>query len=326
MSSSGDGGGPRQPRRNMQGLLHFCTEVTAREDTTGPTQLPEMDDERRAFLEEALASMTMSVAKELAEQVKKLYYEAVTMPGEDVTEQEQAIEMIEEYVDDINYAMDFCKMGGFPALLRCLNSPHSTLRAGAAGLIGDICQNNPYCQDNMLGLKVVPLLLHMMDTDSDNLARIKALYALSCLVRDCQKGEESFLEADGFSYLMRSMQSGVEKLVVKSTFLLNNLVRDKDAHMDTVISMGYIEQLIVTLGKESTDNISREHCTAALYGLASSYPQALKESLRPELHLPQLLRSRLSVVKGKEEFQDEESHIQNMLNLIEQDDDDNENR
>lgn len=72
---------------------------------------------------------------------------------------------------------------------------------------------------------------------------------------------------------------------------------------DTVLSMGYVEQLAIILGNEDTDNISREHCTAAVYGLASSYPQALQDALRPELGLPQLLRSRLSTISGKEEFQ-----------------------
>lgn len=44
-----DNGGNQDPRRlrNMQGLLNFCTEITAREDTTGPTQLSGMDPEVR---------------------------------------------------------------------------------------------------------------------------------------------------------------------------------------------------------------------------------------------------------------------------------------
>lgn len=78
------------------------------------------------------------------------------------------------------FISDFYKMGGFPALLRCLDSPHACLRVGAAGLIGDICQNNLVCQESMLSLNVIPPLLEMMDTDTDKQARIKALYAISC--------------------------------------------------------------------------------------------------------------------------------------------------
>ena len=35
---------PRQPR-NLQGLLNFCTEITAREDNTRPTDFAQLDPE-----------------------------------------------------------------------------------------------------------------------------------------------------------------------------------------------------------------------------------------------------------------------------------------
>lgn len=50
-------------------------------------------------------SLTVNVAKQLAESVKSLCSEAVTMAGEDVTEQEEAMAVIEEHVDDMNYAI-----------------------------------------------------------------------------------------------------------------------------------------------------------------------------------------------------------------------------
>lgn len=61
--------------------------------------------QRRRFLEEALNSLTVNVAKKMAESVKTLCSEAVTMNGEDVTEQEEAIAVIEEYVDDMDHAI-----------------------------------------------------------------------------------------------------------------------------------------------------------------------------------------------------------------------------
>ncbi|XP_042203248.1 hsp70-binding protein 1-like isoform X2 [Homarus americanus] len=305
---------PRQPR-NLQGLLNFCTEITAREDTTGPSQLQTMDPERRAFLEEALTSMAVDGVKEMAKAVKSLYSESITMPGEDISKQKEAMAILEEYVDDLNYAMDLHKMGGYPILVQCLNSPHTSLRIGAATLIGDICQNYLYCQENMLALDIMPVLLLMLDTDEDTQARVKALYAISCVVRDCPKGEAEFLDADGLSYLMRAMQSGVEKLVIKSAFLLTKLVKKKDSNR--AVSMGFVEQLLTVLGSEKTDNISREHCTDALRTLALTYPPALAECLRPELNVSQILTSRLDDIKEKEETQEEECYIKEILELME---------
>lgn len=50
-------------------------------------------------------SLTVNVAKQLAESVKSLCSEAVTIAGEDVTEQEEAMAMIEEHADDLNHAI-----------------------------------------------------------------------------------------------------------------------------------------------------------------------------------------------------------------------------
>lgn len=308
---------PRQPR-NLQGLLNFCTEITAREDRTEPTNTQQLDPERRRFLEEALSSLTVNVAKKMAESVKTLCNEAVTMSGEDITEEEEAMAMIEEYVDDLDNAIDLYKMGGFPVLIRCLDSPHPSLRAGAAGLIGDVCQNNLHCQQNMLSLNVVPQLLQVIDGDENVTARVKAMYAASCLIRDYPEGEKEFVKADGFSYLMRAMQSGVEKLVVKSAFLLSRLIQDNNSYKGELLSMGYVEQLITLLSCEKMDNISREHCTAALLGLASSYAPALAECMRPELDLKQLLTTRLKEIKAKQESMEEESYIKELLKLMEE--------
>lgn len=67
--------------------------------------------------------------------------------------------------------------------------------------------------------------------------------------------------------------------------------------------MGYVEQLSTILSNDDTDNISREHCTAALLGLVSSYPPAFAECLRPELHVSEHLKLRLDDIKDKEEMQ-----------------------
>lgn len=308
---------PRQPR-NLQGLLNFCTEITAREDTTQPTNFQQLDPERRRFLEEALNSLTVNVAKKMAESVKTLCSEAVTMSGEDVSEQEEAMAVLEEYVDDMDHANDLYKMGGFPVLLQCMDSPHPSLRAGAAGLIGDVCQNNLQCQQNMLALHVIPQLLQVIDGDEDVTSRVKAMYALSCLIRDFPEGEKEFVKTEGFSYLMRAMQSGVEKLVIKSAFLLSRLIQDNNSYKRELLSMGYVEQLFTLLSSEKTGNISREHCTAALLGLASSYPPALAECMRPELHLKQHLTARLKEIKAKQESMEEESYIMELIKLMEE--------
>lgn len=323
--SENDPNDQRRPR-NMQGLLNFCTELTVREDTTQPSDLSHMDPERRRFLEEALSQLTTNVARKLAESIQCLCSEAVTMPGEDISEQEAALETIEEYVDDLNYAVDLHKMGGYPVLVSCLESPHASLRAGAASLIGDICQNMEYCQTHMMELSILPKLIHMLEYDEIDKCKIKALYAISCLIRDFPDGEKEFERNDGFSVLMRAMQTGVEKLIVKSVFLLTSLIREYDSGKDTVISMGYIEQLLGILNCDSTDNITKEHCSSALLHLASSYQPALSECNRPELQMRTTLAARAEVIATMDESKEEHEHITELLKLLNTNEDEDDNR
>ena len=53
------------------------------------------------------------------------------------------------------------------------------------------------------------------------------------LVRQFPDGEEGFLSLDGFSVLMRAMQSDEEKLQVKAAFLLANIVLSDQKHKGT---------------------------------------------------------------------------------------------
>ena len=50
------------------------------------------------------------------------------------------------------------------------------------------------------------------------------------LVRQFPEGEEAFVSVDGFSVLMRAMQSDEEKLQVKAAFLLANIMLSDPKH------------------------------------------------------------------------------------------------
>ena len=79
-----------------------------------------------------------------------------------------------------SWILDLHKIGGFPVVVRCLQSPHPSLRTKSAGLIGNVCQNCEYCQSHMLEIGVLPTLLQILENDENVQARVKALYAMSC--------------------------------------------------------------------------------------------------------------------------------------------------
>ncbi|KAL7645234.1 UNVERIFIED_CONTAM: hypothetical protein RMT77_003620 [Armadillidium vulgare] len=311
-----DQGNRERLPKNLQGLLNFCTEITAREDTTQPSSATELSQERREFLEKVLAGFQGDVAKCMANLLKKLTDPSVFDVNSDVSEQEEALEQLGEYVEDINYAIDLFKMNGFPTIVNVLDSPHYSLQKGAAQVIGDICQNNEVGQQNMLPLNVMQKLLNIIDNHSDPECMVKALYALSCLTRESEMAEKMFSDLSGFCYLMRAIQTKQPKLVVKSVFLLNYFIGKTDKYKDTLLSMGFVDQLISILFSEDIDDTSREYCTLSLYNLSTSYDKALQECQRPEFNLVLQLNERLKTISGNDQYQEEENYIKSFLEVL----------
>ena len=91
---------------------------------------------------------------------------------------------------------DFHKVGGFQILPTLLRSEYDGLRWRTADLVGTLVQNNPYCQEEMLKINLLPLLLeHLDDPTETNEVRIKCLYAISC----------EYMNADCSSNIVRTI-------------------------------------------------------------------------------------------------------------------------
>lgn len=125
---------PRQPK-DLQGLLKFCLEATKSEDAPQDpdAQVAAMDPERKRWLEEAIEKMSVDVVEQLANGIKVLLD-----PEQEVEDQEEVLDRLEDWLGSMDMACNFHKIGGFPALRKCLESGHGSLRAGAAHLVGEV--------------------------------------------------------------------------------------------------------------------------------------------------------------------------------------------
>lgn len=118
--------------------------------------------------------------EEIQKNVKLLQNVSEVGTEDDPSEYETALEILADYVDSADVANDFYKIGGFSIFGPSLNSPHSGIRWRVANLIAELTQNNPFCQERILEAGYMPILLSMVDTDPSDMARVKALYAISC--------------------------------------------------------------------------------------------------------------------------------------------------
>ncbi|XP_015665745.1 hsp70-binding protein 1 [Protobothrops mucrosquamatus] len=312
---------PREHPRNLQGLLQMA--VMAGNDEHD--QMEPMSDERRQWLQEAMVEAFRGQMDEVEQMKECLRILEVSSPGaergesseethSDLERRESALDVLAELCENLDNAADFCKLEGMRLLAhRYLEHEEQELRWRAAHLVGTCAQNVPKVQEQALALGCMRKLLRLLDHDPSEAVRIKALFAISCLVRAQEAGLQQFLRLDGFSVLMRAMQSNVQKLKVKSAFLLQNLLINHPEQKETLCSMGMVQQLVALVRSEHST--FHEHVLGALCSLVTDFPQGVRECQEPELALEELLKERCQLLKNQEEFQEELDFCQTLLRL-----------
>ncbi|XP_048374278.1 hsp70-binding protein 1 [Sphaerodactylus townsendi] len=323
MAEGGAGGNqpPREHPHSLQGLLQMA--VTA--GSAEPASLEPMSEERRQWLQEVMVEAFRGQQNEI-EQMKECLrvleaetprtgsQESLEETLSDRTNREEALDLLAELCENLDNAADFCKLEGMRLLAhRYLEHEEGELRWRAAHLVGTCAQNVPKVQEQALALGCMRKLLRLLDHDPSEAVRIKALFAISCLVRAQEAGLLQFLRLDGFSVLMRAMQSNVQKLKVKSAFLLQNLLVDHPEQKETLCSMGMVQQLVALIRTEHST--FHEHVLGALCSLVTDFPQGVQECQQPDLALEELLKERCQLLKEQEEFQEELDFCETLLRL-----------
>ncbi|CAB3379931.1 Hypothetical predicted protein [Cloeon dipterum] len=298
----------RQPPENMQQLLRLTLDASG---TNAPTPNYEpISEENRKWLNEAISDMSINVIEELTKGIKVLE-QVGSISGSDSPEEfERVLDLITNYVDNMDISNDFHKIGGFTIFDPLLSSPHPRLRSKAANLIAEVTQNNVYCQQRVTHL--FPKLLQMVKEDPEPEVKVKALYALSCSLRDYPPSLEYIVKYDGFSVLLSAMQSNIEKLQIKAAFLLSALCSESNAVKEHVLKQKLIDHLAEMLSKKDQPY---EHLLSALLSLVRDLPQAQEECRRPELYMYNIL-IRLREHSIIHENLDQRQHCQELLTLL----------
>ncbi|XP_056143288.1 hsp70-binding protein 1 [Lampris incognitus] len=309
-----EGGGNRRHPNNLQGILRMAVEAGSASD--GPAPVEPMSEERKEWLREALAEVSKGQMDEV-EQMKQCL--AVLRKGgmsekereggedgdeENEDERESALELLSDLCENLDNARDLMVLGGLELCVsQCLCHPQSGVRWRAAQLLASCAQNMPEVQFHLLSMGALPKLLQLTDSDPHPTVKVKALYAVSCLVREQEAGLRAFLGHDGFSVLMRGMQSDNEKLRTKSAFLLLNLLTAYPEQKGTVLSMGMAQQLVSVL--RTPHSSFHEHVLGALCCMVEDCPQGLKDCASPTLGLEELIKQRIKDLHGRDECQEE---------------------
>ncbi|XP_070553347.1 hsp70-binding protein 1-like [Ptychodera flava] len=304
----GEGGGAYP--KNLEGLLKFSIENTAANPDDKPQYEP-MSEERAKWLQEALKGLYRDDVKEMKKCLEILTEKRESEEEDDIASRENALDYLEELCESMDNARDFHKIGGIPTIKQCLDDANSGVRWRAAELIATMAQNNPYCQNVFIDDGFLKVLLTGTDKDSVDMVRVKSLYAVSCIVRTNAKAQEEFVKDDGFSVVIRAMQSNIEKLQIKAAFMVNAMITDNATLKDTLYKMGFVQQLVGLL--ETPHNASHEHILSILSNLVTNHSGCLEECKLPAVKLEDILRRKIDQIKGKEEYQEELEFAQQIL-------------
>ncbi|XP_045469373.1 hsp70-binding protein 1 [Harmonia axyridis] len=301
---------PRQPN-SLQGLLRFA--MSATENGSLESKFQPMDEERKRFLETALRTMTINVVEVLHRQIEILMKVETLKDGDDVSNYLDAFETIMEYIDNIDIANDFHKIGGFVILKPCLNCKNDKIRSAVCGLIAELCQNNPYCQKIIIDHEFVPILVNILNKDEDQVG-VKCIYALSAIVRNNEEGLSQLIRYGGLNVLLKTLKKEDDKFRTKTAFLLNSLCRSEPDFKSRLIFLEIIPILINLISQERKP--SSEHILSLLLSLVEDNATALNDCRNPEYNFKEILQNYISNIDNKEEFQEEKEYCKRLMHLI----------
>nr|CAI5838868.1 unnamed protein product [Callosobruchus analis] len=299
-TQEGDVQQPRQPA-SLQGLLRFCMEATKAEDAPHDSEFQAMDDERRKFLENALKAFTVDVVEELQRQINILKNVEQIKAEDDPTRYADAIEKILEFIDNIDTANDFHKIGGFMILYPCLRSPHPKIRAGGCELLAVLCQNNPYCQQVIIDNGFVAALIRMVEEDVDVNVCVKALYAIGGITRDNREALEQFLSHNGLEVVVNTLKRNNDKFITKTTFMLATFCRMIPELKERLTDLDCIPMLISLLSLDPDH--SNENIFALLVELVDGKEKCLQQCKEAKYNLKDFIHRYMGNIKQNEEYQ-----------------------
>jgi len=208
---------------DMNSLLRACTELGQSGD--GITQTSEED---KVFLEKAIFQDFQNTADEMKIALSCLQDVHVVdgREGEHKEDHLNSLDILIDYVDDIDTANDCIKRGGLYTCFDCFKSPFPEIRAAGCTLMAELVQNNQKCYQECQKSQVLRRIIKKFEADGEvPMVQEKALYAVSCLLRDNPEATKTFLTEWGFNWLFGLiLKSGNINILKKCRYILHSIL------------------------------------------------------------------------------------------------------
>ncbi|XP_078182240.1 uncharacterized protein LOC144575865 [Carex rostrata] len=226
-------------------------------DGTRPS--PHINEEKMSWFEEAMeAQATVGMAPRMRDMTLLL----LTSPSH----LEDLLDELHEHVESIDIANDLISVGGLFPLLNYLRNGNARIRAKAAQVITTVVQNNPISQQSVMEASGFEPLFWNFMFDPDLTARIKALGAISSLIRNNKPGVAAFCLANGYAGLKDALSSDSTRFQRKALNLTLYLLTERNSDSGVVTELGFPRMMIHLAS--SPDSGVREAALGSLLELA----------------------------------------------------------
>jgi len=314
---------PRQPK-DLEGLLKFCIQTTSSEDAKNDGESSEpLSSERLQWLQEAIKGMSVDVVQELLQGLQILNKPCVydiNAPECELKEVELAFEVILDRIGCIDMGNNFHKIGGSDVLKRCIiNSPHSIIKWNAANIIAELSQCNPYCQEHFVKEGFLPLLINLLvkSSSKEEMCSLKAIYAISCIIRHNMKGIDLFISLSGPKSIVEFAilpQKSSKRLLIKACFFIAAICEQSNAAIIAFSETGLTRKLVILLIHERNLE-AHEYIAKALLCLMKEKSNRNEwKDFTDELKIH--METRKNLLAGKQEHEEELGYYKEIETII----------
>lgn len=137
-------------------------------------------------------------------------------------EKNESLNIIRDYIDNIDFANSFVKIGGTDVLLKCIRNSDVSVKANAYNVLAELAQNNPFCQQHFLTSNIIEELVSALQNEND-IVIASILYALSSLVNNFEPAATEYINSRGIVAVIQCLNSKCSRVFTKACFLISSL-------------------------------------------------------------------------------------------------------
>eukprot|EP00667_Euglena_gracilis_P021463 EG_transcript_23528 len=181
-----------------------------------------MDPERRAFLEAALKATTYDVVAKMKEHVEVLNREGT--PEDELV---AALEGLQFECEQMDFAADLHKIGGFGTVVALLGHDSPEVRMSAAWVLATCANQNPAVQQQAQQYDLLPTVLSKLKVEADVEVTQKLLLCVSALVRGNPQAHQPFVALKGYEVVGALCEHRAVKVRRKAVFFLFTMLQQE---------------------------------------------------------------------------------------------------